>query len=74
MVLGVKIKMGHNVDLGVFGISSIRCLQCGKDLDLSEIDIDCDVNSSNPMSFELSVQCYECDKQNEIKFRIIEEK
>jgi len=28
----------------------------------------------NPMTFELNLQCYECQEDNDIKFRIIEEK
>ena len=66
--------MGHNVDLGVFGMCAIRCKKCGKDLDLSEVDIDCDVQTHNPMTFELFLRCYECAEENEIKFRIIEDK
>ena len=66
--------MGHNVDLTEFGMCSIRCKECGKDLDLTEVDIDCDLNSHNPMCFELSLQCYECEEENEIKFIIKEEK
>jgi hypothetical protein len=65
--------MGHNIDLNEFGMCAIRCKQCGKDLDLSEVDIDCDLSSHNPMSFELSLQCYECEHDNELKFRIIQE-
>ena len=64
--------MGHNIGLGVFGMCSIRCKRCGKDLDLSEVDIDCDVTTHTPMTFELHLPCYECEKQNEIKFRIIQ--
>jgi len=37
------------------------------------MDIDCDLTTHNPMEFELSLQCYECDEENEIKFRVIEE-
>ena len=66
--------MGHNVDLGVFGMCAIRCSKCGKDLDLEEVDIDCDLQTHNPMTFELSLQCFECEENNEIKFRIMEEK
>lgn len=68
--------MGHNVDLGVFGFCSIRCKGCGRDLDLSEVDIDCDVKTHHPMSFELNLQCCEddCQTENEIKFKIIEDK
>jgi len=67
-------KMGHNVDLGFFGMSAIRCKKCGKDLDLSEVDIDCDLSTHNPMTFELDLPCYECEEQNNIKFKIVEEK
>ena len=64
--------MGHNIDLTRFGMCAIRCKKCGKDLDLSEVDIDCDLSTHNSMCFELSLQCYDCEKNNEIKFRIIE--
>ena len=66
--------MGHNVDLGCFGMCAIRCKKCGKDLDLSEVDIDCDLTTHNPMTFELGLQCYECEENNEIKFSIKEVK
>ena len=66
--------MGNNIELGIFGMCSIRCKSCGKDLDLSEVDIDCDVNSHHPMSFELNIQCYECGENNEIEFEIKEVK
>ena len=66
--------MGHNVDLGSFGMCAIRCKKCGKDLDLSEVDIDCDLTTHHPMSFELNLQCYECEEDNEIKFSILEVK
>ena len=68
--------MGHNVDLGVFGMCSIRCKGCGRDLDLSEVDIDCDINTHNPMGFELNIQCTseDCETKNEIRFSIKEEK
>lgn len=66
--------MGHNVDLTEFGMCAIRCKGCGKDLDLSEVDIDCELKSNNPMTFELNLQCYGCDKENELRFRIIEVK
>jgi len=66
--------MGHNVDFGLLGLCAIRCKNCGKDLDISEVDIDCDLTTHNPMSFELSLQCCECEEENEIKFKIIEEK
>jgi hypothetical protein len=62
--------MGHNVDLGMFGVTSIKCKNCGKDLDLSETDIDCDIITHNPMMFELHTLCYECDYNNKIKFEI----
>lgn len=65
--------MGHNVDLTGFGMCSIRCVRCGKDLDLSEVDIDCDLTSHCSMSFELSLQCYKCQKENIKKFRIIQD-
>jgi len=65
--------MGHNVDLGFFGMCAIRCKNCGKDLDLSEIDIESDLSTHNPMGFELNIQCQECEFENEIKFRIIQE-
>ena len=66
--------MGHNVDFGLLGMCAIRCKKCGKELDISEVDIDCDLGTHNPMSFELSLQCYECEEENEFKFNIIEEK
>ena len=66
--------MGRNIDLTEFGMCAIRCKKCGKDLDLSEVDIDCDLSTHNPMGFNLSLQCYECEEDNEIKFKIVEEK
>ncbi len=71
----IEVKtMGRNIDFEEFGLTAIRCKKCGKDLDLSEVDIDCDLSTHNPMSFELSLQCYECEEENKIKFRVIEEK
>ena len=66
--------MGNNIDFARLGMNSIRCNKCGKDLDLEEVDIDCDLKTHNPMTFELSLQCFECEENNEIKFRIIEVK
>ena len=66
--------MGHNVDLREFGLCSIRCKKCGRDLDLSEVDVDCDLNSHNPMCFELNLQCFACEENNNIKFKVIEVK
>jgi len=66
--------MGRNIDLREFGLCAIRCRQCGKDLDLSEVDIDCDLKSRHPMSFTLSLTCYECEHENEIEFFIKEKK
>lgn len=66
------IKMGHNVDLGVFGMCAIRCKNCGRELDISEIDIDCDVTTHKPMEFGLSCDCTECEENSEFKFRIVE--
>ena len=65
--------MGHNVDLRLFGMCAIRCKNCGKDLDLSEVDIDCDVKTHHPMEFKLNLQCYDCDKESEYIFRIVEQ-
>jgi len=65
--------MGHNVDLGFFGMCAIRCEHCGKILDLSEVDIDCDVTTHHPMEFELNLQCFECNKESEHTFRIVEQ-
>jgi hypothetical protein len=64
--------MGRNVDLGVFGMCAIRCKNCGKDLDISEVDIDCDVTTHKPMEFELHCQCVECEEDSEFTFRIVE--
>jgi hypothetical protein len=64
--------MGHNVDLGMFGMCAIRCQNCGNDLDISEVDIDCDVKSRNPMQFELSLYCSECEEKSDFTFRIIQ--
>jgi len=66
--------MGHNIDLTEFGMCAIRCKTCGKDLDLTEVDIDCDLKTHNPMCFELNLYCYECEADNNIKFSIKEEK
>jgi hypothetical protein len=66
--------MGHNVDLGTFGLSSIRCKGCGEDLDISEVDIDSDVTTNNPMQFELRIQCADCGKENDFIFKVIERK
>lgn len=65
-------RMGHNIDLGMFGMNAIRCKSCGKDLDLSEVDIDCDLKTYHPMQFELSLDCFGCGKKNEFQFRIVE--
>ena len=65
--------MGHNVDLGMFGMCAIRCKHCGKDLDLSEVDIDCDLKTHHPMSFELNLDC-DCGKESNFTFRILEER
>jgi hypothetical protein len=64
--------MGHNVDLSNFGMCAIRCQQCGAELDLSEVDIDCDLKTHNPMVFELNLQCTECEEENHFKFKIVE--
>lgn len=66
--------MGHNIDLTEFGLCAIRCKSCGKDLDLSEVDIDCDLHTNQPMCFRLDLQCYECEEENEIRFRVVEVK
>ena len=66
--------MGRNIDMSEFGMCSIRCKACGKDLDISEVDIDSDLKTHNPMCFELNLPCFECEEQNEIKFSIKEEK
>ena len=66
--------MGNNIDFARLGMNSIRCKKCGIDLDLEEVDIDCDLQTHNPMTFELSLHCFECEENNEIKFRIMEEK
>ena len=66
--------MGRNIDLGEFGMCAIRCEKCGKDLDISELDIDCDLKSHNPMCFDLSIDCQECDHENNKRFNIIEAK
>jgi hypothetical protein len=65
--------MGHNVDLGSFGMV-VKCSRCKEPLDLSEIDIDCDLTTHSPMSFELSTQCLNCQKENEFVFDILERK
>lgn len=64
--------MGHNVDLGVFGIT-LNCKTCKKPLDISEVDIDCDITTHHPMQFTLSIQCLECEKENEFILDICEE-
>ena len=64
--------MGHNVSLYSFGMCSIRCEKCGHDLDLDEVDIDCDLGTHNPMTFELSLQCTDCEHENNKKFFIKE--
>jgi hypothetical protein len=66
--------MGRNIDLSEFGLCAIRCSKCGKDYDLSEVDIDCDLKTRHPMNFTLSLQCGECDNEEQKSFRIIEEK
>ena len=64
--------MGHNVDLGMFGMCSIRCKSCGSDLELEEVDIDCDIKTHHPMTFELNLTCTKCENENYFKFKIIE--
>ena len=66
--------MGRNIDFREFGMCNIRCKKCGKDLDLSEVDIDSDLKTHHPMHFELNLQCYECEEENEINFRLVEDK
>lgn len=66
--------MGHNVDLGMFGMCSIRCKNCGKDLELDDVDIDCDLKTHHPMTFELSLTCNKCESENSFIFSIKEER
>ena len=63
--------MGHNVDLGNFGLA-LKCKHCKEDLDLSEVDIDCDLKTHHPFEFELNIQCQECNKENEYIFDLCE--
>lgn len=62
--------MGQNVDLTEFGLCNLKCKQCKELLDLTEVDIDCDLKTHNPNTFELNIQCFECHKDNEMKFEI----
>jgi len=62
--------MGHNVDFGTLGLCNLKCQRCNEELDISEIDIDCDLTSHNPFCFDLDIQCYECEKDNLFKFEI----
>lgn len=66
--------MGHNVDLGFLGMCAVRCSSCGRDYDLEEIDIDCDVKTHRSMEFELSLQCQHCENEEEKTFRIVEDR
>jgi hypothetical protein len=66
--------MGHNVDFRGFGIFNIKCKTCGKEFDLSDVDIDCDLATHSPMCFELDLYCDNCNDCKTIKFKIIEEK
>ena len=43
--------MGHNVDFGSFGMV-VKCIRCKEPLDLSEIDIDCDLTTHSPAIHE----------------------
>ena len=65
--------MGHNVDLGAFGLCNLKCQRCKEELDLSEVDIDCDVHTHHPMQFEMELQCSNCQETNKFVFDIIEE-
>lgn len=64
------IKMGHNIDLSFFGICNLKCKKCKEIIDLSEIDIDCDLNTHNPFYFDLNIQCQECHENTEFNFEI----
>ena len=66
--------MGHNVDLGEFGLCGLKCKRCGVELDISEVDIDCDTKSHRTNQFELSVQCSECQNDNDFRINLVVEK
>ena len=64
--------MGHNIDLREFGLTGLKCC-CGNDLneEISELDMDCDLSSHNPMCFEIEIQCFNCEKETEFKFELV---
>jgi len=63
--------MGHNVDLGFFGMQDIACRTCKTVIDISEVDIDCDLHSNTTMRFHLNLMCENCEKENQFSFKIV---
>lgn len=62
--------MGHNVDLTEFGLKHLKCRHCMQALDLTEVDIDCDIKSNENKYFTLNTQCQECHENSEYEFEI----
>ena len=64
--------MGRNINFLDFGLCDIKCPICKHDLseELSEIDLDCDVKSRSPNTFILNIQCFNCEHESDLKFKI----
>lgn len=65
------VIMGKNIDLNEFGMN-VNCPVCKNGIDVSEVDMDCDISPMGSMCFELKVQCPRCEKNSEILFDICE--
>lgn len=66
--------MGHNVDLTEFGITHLKCRYCFHELDLTELDIDCDLRSKVPKKFTITPQCHHCHENPEYTFKLVLER
>ncbi len=66
--------MGHNIDFKEFGMSAIRCKDCGSNLEVEEVDIDCDLSTEKDMSFILSIYCNHCEETKDVEFKLVEVK
>lgn len=65
--------MGHNVDLTYIGLQSVKCNRCGKNIDISEVDIDCDITPlAGEDGFMLNTQCNHCGHNHEATYMILE--
>ena len=67
--------MRNNIDMRAFGLFNLKCKRCGKELDISELDFDCDIISHRPNQFEITLHCGHCDyEDNDFIFNITSEK